>query len=347
MPGIEPAPPIARAVHEWISGHRDSYERFFFAETAEAAAAFAVRATRRDALFAPDGGPLPSPGPATVIPYGGLLREPGDELLVSGRTVELQDYAAAAFVDVLGPTVVRFVGPHDWTAFLDDAVIAHETGVLPPQLRDPRMQLAERAALLDPLRIARPDSFASHGEGSVTFGPQGIVLGAIDESGTFEASVPRIAALGGVVPVRELVACVTERPWLPRLIALADLRRALPGDRALAPVSGFGAVLVDDGHADADPIARDPFLVIEDEQPILADPASRRQFRVSMDAARVVEIVQTSSTAAHANVRIAKALGATAEVADSLRHQALDVLGVHHGASRAAVAAIDPQGSVA
>jgi len=173
------------------------------------------------------------------------------------------------------------------------------------------------------------------------------VLGAIDESRTFESPVQRIAALGGIVPVGELVADVTARPWLPRLIALADLRRALPGDLALAPVSGFGALLMEDGRADAEPAVRDPFLVIEGSEPILADAASRRQFRLSGDAARVVEVVQTSSTAAHANTRIAEVLGATAEVADSLRRQAVDALGVHHGTPRSAAAAIAADGSAA
>lgn len=345
MSGIELEPPIARAVHEWVSGHRDAYERFFFAETAEAAEAFAAQATHGDVLFAPVGDPFPAAGPATVIRYGGRLREPGDELVVSGRTMELQDYAAAAFVDVLGPTVVRFVDVDGWTAFLEDVETAHDTGLLPPQLRDPRMQLAARAALVDPLGIARPDSFAAGADGSVTFGPQGVELGRFDESATFETPVPRIAALGGVVPLAELVACLAARPWLPRLIALADLRRALPLDRALASVSGFGTVLVEDDGADAEPAARDPFLLIEGSESVLADATSRRQFRLSIETARVVEVVQTSSTAARAIERIAAALGVTAEVADSLRRQALDGLGIHHGALRAASTAIDAVGS--
>lgn len=332
MSDIEPG--VATAVHEWISGQRDAHERFFFAGTAGTATAFAAHATERDVIFVPEDDVAPDTGRATEILYRGALRDPGDELRVAGRSIELQDYAAAAFVDVLGPTVVRFLDVGGWRAFLEDADLARETGVLPPQLRDPRMQLADRAVLLEPLSVEVPRSFASDGDGRVRYGPQGADLGRIEDAAVYRDPQPRIAALGGVVPVAEAIEAIAARPWLARLICLADLRRALPPDQGYVPVSGFGVTLVDDGRADAEPLARDPFILFDDTDPLLADGVSRRRFRLDLPTARVVEIVQTSASEELATQRIAAASRLSPADAAPLGRQAIEALGIHHGSPR-------------
>lgn len=340
MSDIEPW--VAGAVREWISGQRDAHERFFFARTAEEAAAFDLRATGRDVVLVPDGSPAPDDDAAargeraTLIFYRGALRDPGDEIVVSGRSIELQDYAAAAFVDVLGPTLVRFMDVEGWQAFLEDADIARETGVLPPQLRDPRMQLADRAVLLAPLETVSPDSFASGAEDRVRYGPQGVDLGRIDDPDAYLRAQPRIAALGGVVAVADAIAAVRARPWLARLIALADLRHALPPDQGYVPTSGFGVVLVDDEGADADPLPRDPFILFDDVDPLLVDAVSRRRFRLDLQTARVVEIVQTSASEGLAAERIAAASDVPIHAAARLAQQALEALDIHLGVPREA-----------
>lgn len=328
-PQIEPH--IARAVHEWISGRREHHARFFFAATRDVASAIGPRVGVRDVLLAPEHADTQA-GRGLVIGYRGRFAELGDELTVSGQTIELQDYVAAAFVDVLGPTVVRFVDIDGWRAFLDDAEIARESGILPPQLRDPRMQLADRAALLDPFGIAPADSFAIGDDGRVTFGAQGADLGSADDAATFDVEVPRLAAFAGVVPLAELTEALQERVWLPRLLALAELRRALPADLSSAHVSGFGHVLVDDGGADALPQTLDPFVLsTRGSAPVLADPVTRRQFRLSDETARVIEIVQTSSFPERATQRISADRGISMSSAEQLRVQAIEVLSVHHG----------------
>ncbi len=42
-----------------------------------------------------------------------------------------RDYVAAAFVQIIGPTAVRFFDETSWRAFLDDAELARRTGVFP------------------------------------------------------------------------------------------------------------------------------------------------------------------------------------------------------------------------
>jgi hypothetical protein len=332
-PQIEPH--IARAVHEWISGRREHHARFFFSSTGDAARAVSPRVGARDVLLTPELADREA-GRGLVIGYRGCFAQLGDELTVSGQTIELQDYVAAAFVDVLGPTVVRFVDSGGWRAFLDDAEIARESGILPPQLRDPRMQLADRAALLDPFGIGPADSFAIGDDGRVTFGAQGAELGSVDDAAAFEVEVPRLAAFAGVVPLAELTESLTQRMWLPRLLALAELRRALPAELSSAPASGFGRMLVDDGGADAVPQTLDPFLLSGGSAPVLADPVTRRQFRLSDETARVIEIVQTSSSAERAAQRIAAECGIAVSVAERLRMQAIEALSVHHGFSGSA-----------
>lgn len=58
---------------------------------------------------------------------------------------------------------------------------------------------------------------------------------------------------------------------------------------------------------------------------------TRRQFRLSEETARVVEIVQTSSSSERATQRIAAECGIAMSAAERLRTQAVEALSVHHG----------------
>lgn len=325
------APTGAIAVQEWITGHRARFERVFFAEPGAAVAGVARRLTAHDALIAPvDAGPLRTP--AVSVSFSGRLQDVGDELYLEEHRIELQDYATAAFVEILGPTVVRFGDDRGWQTFLQDADLARSTGILPAPLVDPRVQIADREALVEPFRPEHPTVIHVRADGRLTLGAQGVDLGSADElDAALAVSLPRWSAFGGIVPSERLTEDLGARPWLPRYLRAGDLARVLRIERGSDLFSGFGCLLVDDGLADAEPAADDPFLVVSPHDLVLADLASRRRRRLAPITAGVVEIVQTSSALGLAVRRVAAHAHTSEASARSLCLQALAELDVRLG----------------
>ncbi|MBD8206450.1 hypothetical protein IFU08_02085 [Microbacterium sp. CFBP 8790] len=324
---------VARIVIDWITGSRGPVAHAVFcADPRVAHTAAALLDDTAVVLMPESAGRVETR--ALVVPYSGALDEVGDTLHVGGRSVELQHYLAAAYVELIVPTVVRFLDADGWSAFLDDADLARRTGVFSSAVVDPRLRLGDGAVLHAPFATQRPGILHVHGDGQVTAGPQGGVLGEVDDlARILDTPVPRLIAFAGLSPLAALHADVARRPWLGRYLRAAELAGLLGARGGRRRIDGFGQSSIVDERADANPASDDPFLVETDDGILLADPRTRRRQLLSTEAATVVAAMQTSSTLEFAIERCRAALGITTANARALCAEAGARLGVHVGVS--------------
>ncbi|MEU4015220.1 daptide biosynthesis RiPP recognition protein [Microbacterium sp. NPDC028030] len=321
----------ARALREWITGERREYARVFLVEPGAATEDVWGVAGPDDAVLLPmECGAYDGQG--MTVRYSGALSDVGDELFLGERVVELQDYVAAAFVQIVGPTAVSMVDGTGWQAFLADADLARRTGVFPSALLDPRVLLADRSALMKPTELVTPSAIRVHRDGSVALGIGGEVIGMVDQLPTLLATpVPRSAALAGAVPAHVLDADLATRGWIGRYLLATDLMKMLRLANGAATISGFGGAFFDDHLADAEPLTADPFLVETADVFVLADTTTLRRQLLSRSTAMVVAATQTSSTLEVAAGRVARQLGTSASEAGTLCREAVTALDVHLG----------------
>lgn len=321
----------ARALREWITGERDEYSRVFLVDGGAATAGVAEVAGRDDVILLPEAGE-PYGGLGRAVRYSGAWEEIGDELFFGTRAVELQDYVAAAFVQIVGPTAVCFTSAAGWHAFLVDADIARDTGVFPSALIDPRVILAGRTALARPGEPMTPTAIRVRSDGRVSVGVRGEVIGSVDDLPTLlTIPLPRVAALGGIAAREELTADLTCREWIERYLDATDLIKMLRFANGAAKLSGFGWSLVEDGLADAQPLTADPFLLETCDGFLLADIRTLRRQLLSPVTARVVAVIQTSSAPEVATERVSRLLGTPPEEANRLCLDAVGALDVRFG----------------
>lgn len=319
------------ALRAWVTGGQGARGRVFLRETEVGAASVAAAADPEDVILEPAGS-VPRPGAARVVGYEGRLADLGDELFLGERGVELQDYIAASFVQIVGPTAVRFFDEGSWRAFLDDADLARATGVFAAAMLDPRVLLADRAALARPHREETPCAVRVDAGGGVHLGLQGEAIGHVDDlPAVLGRTVPLMSALGSVPGAADLVAELDARPWLSRYLDAADLRKMLRLPNGTARIAGFGWALLDDDLADAEPLPDDPFLLDTAEGFLLADVRTLRRHLLSPLTAAVVDAVQTSGTRALAAARVARACGVPDAHGRRLCLDALAALRVHLG----------------
>ncbi|MBP3976142.1 daptide biosynthesis RiPP recognition protein [Microbacterium sp. BLY] len=320
-----------RALRAWITGERDAHARVFLLESAAGAGAVAAVADAEDVLLLPEGSASVA-GPARIARYAGDLAALGDELFFGERGVELQDYIAASFVQIVGPTAMRFFDASSWRAFLDDADLARRTGVFAAAMIDPRVLLADRRALASPGETAAPSALRIDGDGRVHLGLQGGVIGDVDDLPALLAQEhPRTATLGGIAAAGDLVAGLARRDWMARYLDAADLCKMLRLSNGAARIAGFGWSFLEDGLADAEPVVTDPFLLDTAEGLLLADVGTLRRQLLTPPTAAVVAAMQTSSTLDLAAARVTRACGVPDSHARRLCHDALGALGVHLG----------------
>ncbi len=321
----------ARALREWASGGGGAFSRVFLVESHAHADRVAEVAIDTDVVLLPtDSGPWK--GVARHVGYTGALREVGDELFLGDRGVELEDYVAAAFVQIVGPTVVCLVDGASSRAFLADAELARQTGVFPSALIDQRVLLANRDALVGPDELEPPRAIRVCADGSVGIGVRGDVIGGIDElRSLLAAPLPRAMALGEGAAALASAADVTSPSWIGRYLTATDIMKALTLANGIARISGFGWVPLDDGSADAEPLETDPFLLDTADGLLLADITTRRRQLLTPASAAVVTVVQTSSTVGIAVDRVAGELGVNAATARTLCDQAIAALDIHLG----------------
>jgi hypothetical protein len=321
----------ARALREWLTGEREAYSRVFLVESGAAVEAVQKAASPDDVVLLPPGS-APDGGPAAVAHYTGELREVGDELFFGERGVELQDYVAAAFVQIIGPTAIRFFDAGSWRAFLDDADLARRTGVFPRALIDPRVLLADRTALVEPGEVVTPSAVRVAADGSVSVGVQGEVIGTVDDlQAVLATPLPRSAALGGVAPRHEIAAEFARLHGIARYLNATDLMKMLRLTNGDARIAGFGWAPIDDQLADAEPLTADPFLLDTADGFVLADTRTLRRQLLTPLTATVVAATQTSSTLELAAERLARDLETPVSHASVLCLEAVAALGVHFG----------------
>lgn len=321
----------ARALREWITGEQEQYSRVFLVESGATAETVAEVACEDDAvlLHAQSG---PYEGPADVARYSGALSGIGDELFFGERGVELQDYVAAAYVQIIGPTTVGFFDETSWQSFLDDADLARRTGVFPSSLIDPRVLLANRRALAAPGEIATPSAIRVGSDGLVSVGMQGEVIGDVDDLKTvIESCLPRAVAMGGSAPSREFIEDLTVRGWIGRYLNATDLIKMLSLENGVTRISGFGWSLIDDDRADAEPLSSDPLLLETTDGFVLADTTTLRRQLLSPVTAKVVAATQTSSAPEVAVERLARECGLSESHASTLCRDAATALNIHFG----------------
>jgi len=321
----------ARAIREWISGEPQQFSRAFFVETGARIDGLHARLDADDLLLLPAGGE-PYRGPACAVRCSGALSEIGDELFLGDRSVELQDYVAAEFIQMVGPTAVCIGDAPGWRAFVDDAEAARRTGVFPTALLDPRVLLANRGALADPLGVASPTAFRIGPHGRVSIGIQGEDIGHVDDPDIMLASpLPRRMELASTVRQAMSVDGYTHRPWMGRYLNATDLMKMLRLTNGAARISGFGWAVLEDDRADAEPLTDDPFLIEVPDGIVLANTITLRRQLLSPVTAVVVAATQTSSALEIAGERVARRCDLDVSHATRLCGDAVAELGVHPG----------------
>lgn len=323
----------ARALREYATGERGRYSRVYLVDAHGPDRLVLDMAESHDAVLLPEGAQS-SASAADVFRYSGRLDEPGDEMFLAECTVELQDYIAAAFVQLVGPTVVVVVDAAGRRAFLDDAELARRTGVFPSVLLDPRVVLANRSGLARPHEMHTPTAIRVRADGRFCVGMRGDVRGDISSSPCeIGLPVPRGAASGDASSTDPFVDDHPTQGRLDRYLRAADLLKML-GATDRATISGFGWRLLDDGGADAEPRASAPFLLRTPTGFVLAEVDSRRRRALSPFTAAVVDATQTSASAELAGERLAGRLAIAASDARRLCHEARVALGIEFGASK-------------
>ncbi|WP_144874145.1 daptide biosynthesis RiPP recognition protein [Microbacterium sp. 1.5R] len=318
----------ARALREFVVGEPEHYSRVYLVDADGPGGAVLDAAGPKDAVLLPVAAPA-SNSAAAIFRYDGQLEEPGDEMFLGGCTVELHDYIAAAFVQLVGPSVVAIVDDQGWLALLDDVGIARRTGVFPSALLDPRVILANRAAIERPDEMQVPNAIRVRTDGALRVGMRGEVCGHLSTTTDLAAAAPRLAALRSSPSADEWRAEHPERGWLTRCLRATDLLKMLRGESGTVSISGFGWALVDDDRADAEPSPFHPFLVRTPQGFLLADVATRRRVSLSPLTAAVVEVSQTSSSEELAVERLVRRLAVTASDARRLRSEAMAAFRIH------------------
>lgn len=307
-----------RALRQWITGERGEYSRVFLIEHGASIAEVEAVAGRDDVVLLPAGAG-PYQGSARSAHYTGALNEIGDELFFGGRGIELQDYVAAAFVQIVGPTAVRVDDESSGAAFLEDAEIARATGIFPAPLIDPRVLLAGGGALRNPKEFDAPRALRVRADGGVSVGMGGDVIASVSDLQRIST-----APVSGMPRWRD-------RDWIGRYLGATDLLKMLRISNGAVRISGFGWCGIDDALADAEPEASDPFLLETEDGFVLADPTTLRRQLLSPATATVVAATQTSTTLEVAAERVARQLSGPPREARFLCCQAVAALGIHLG----------------
>ncbi|MDF2560548.1 MAG: hypothetical protein K0R99_1994 [Microbacterium sp.] len=312
-----PSHRTATAFEQYVSGRRGIVEgAVFFLESGDHLEEVLRAAEPCDIVIAPTRHADPR-----TIGYDGSFLDPGDEITLDGRhAFELQDYLAAPFLTIAGPTVVRQFSAVGIAAFLSDADTARDSGVFVGQLLNTEVLLDSRASFL------AADLFGDSlvrvhvtRNGEYRDGPDGLLLGRVgddraDVEATAAAGAGRGRSFAGIVDPRVVEADLDDRPWFARYLAALDLLRGWGGATQRPAISGFGGHLVtaleESGAYPSILSAHAPFLATADgEQYLLVDRATRRRLRLGVDAARAAECLIATATESEAVALLAAELG--------------------------------------
>ncbi|WP_235036304.1 daptide biosynthesis RiPP recognition protein [Arthrobacter sp. 18067] len=286
---------IAAAVDQWVTGIPGRVPgHVVFVENPEHTDYAKSLAGEDSAILVLNG----DHGDPDIVPVSGTYDVAGEELLVDGTlALEIQDYVAIPFVNLVGVTVVRIATADDWQAFFDDADEALRSGHFVRQLTEVNAVLAERALLSgtrrDNLLLAR---LHIRWDGSVMSGPYGTKIGRVGDS-LADLRVRAIAlrpesAVAGVYYPWDIQDSLAAKPWIPRYLAALEACKFIPRDeRGTTKIVGFGVSLYGSALHDGPPSPNVPFILTKGSEHTVLDTSTGRLFKVGPDAAAIIEAV--------------------------------------------------------
>ncbi|MWV29899.1 daptide biosynthesis RiPP recognition protein [Rathayibacter iranicus] len=298
---------VGRYVEAWITGRvLVPGQAIGFAEDQDSAAMAVETLVEDDVLFVPTGVNVADFAGAT-IEYDGRFGAAGDELTVCGHTVELQDYLASGFIDIIGPTCARIQDLREWDAFLADADEAYSGGPFPRQFLEDGLLLAGSFAFF--AESSNSQAFRPYfsADGTIFGGPQGESLDAVALQAHRNNLSGPVAEFEGSIPRPNLINDCSTRPWLGRYLRIFDLLKRTHRDTD-ARIVGFGHSILDDGNDAATPSYHAPYLSFIGEDLVLEDLATGRRFKVPVRTAAAIEALMTSSKPTRSAERLAECL---------------------------------------
>lgn len=258
-----------------------------------------------------------------IVPVSGSFDAAGEELLVDGTlSLEIQDYVAIPFVNLVGVTVVRITTEEDWQAFFDDAEEAIRSGHFVRQLTEVNAVLAERqllsGATKDNLLLAR---LHITWDGSIKTGSYGTKIGKVGDSlpdiRVRAISLSPESAVASVYYPWDIQDSLAAKPWIPRYLAALDAWKFISReDRAETRLVGFGVSLYGATLSDGLPSRSAPFILKKASEHTLLDTSTGRLFKIGTDAAVIIEAVSNMRDIKAAATVVAPALKISAGVAE-------------------------------
>ena len=251
-------------------------------------------------------------------------------------SLEIQDYVAIPFVNLVGVTFVRITTDEDWQAFFDDADEAFRSGHFVQQLIEVNAVLAERlllsGAAKDNLVLTR---LHITWDGSVRTGPYGTKIGKVGDSlpdiRVRALSLRPESAVAAVYYPDDIQESLEAKPWIRATLPLWMLGSSSPVKTGLPQAWSDSASVFTAPHSGMrPPSASAPFVLKRAAEHTLLDTKTGRLFTIGTDAAAIIEAVS--------NVRDIKV--AARVVAPALKVSA----GVAEGAARAVVTHFDQLG---
>ncbi|KUM35229.1 daptide biosynthesis RiPP recognition protein [Arthrobacter sp. EpRS71] len=330
---------IAAAVDQWITGVPGRIPgHVIFVENPEHAGYAKTLAGEGSTVLVLNG----DKADEGIVPVSGSFDTAGEELLVDGTlSLEIQDYVAIPFVNLVGVTVARITTEEDWQAFFDDAEEAIRSGHFVQQLIEVNTVLAERGLLSG---AAKNNLLLTRlhitGDGSVRTGPYGTKIGKVGDSlpdiRVRALSLRPESAVAAAYYPWDIQDSLEAKPWIPRYLAALDAWKFIPReDRANTSLLGFGVSLYGASLRDGVPSAGAPFILKRAAEHTLLDTKTGRLFRIGSDAAAIIEAVSNVrdiKTAARVLAPVLKvsagvAEGAARAVVTHFEQLGIDVMG--------------------
>ncbi|WP_347108493.1 daptide biosynthesis RiPP recognition protein [Paenarthrobacter sp. S56] len=261
---------------------------------------------------------------AGIVTVKGRFDESGGELLVDGTlSLEVQDYVAIPFINLVGVTIVRLTSQDDWHAFFSDADEARRSGHFVRQLTEVNAVLGERGLLaghgsLD-RSLARIHITA---DGTILNGAYGTVIGwvgdALHDLRMKAVPLRPESSVASVTDAARIRAALNDRPWIPRYLAALDAWKFIAREqREGTRLVGFGLSLAGAAGSHSLPLPDAPFILESNGEYKLLDIHTGRLFRLGAAAATVVEAVSNLRDIEAAATVSAAALRVSPEAANA------------------------------
>ncbi|MFK0007998.1 daptide biosynthesis RiPP recognition protein [Paenarthrobacter sp. NPDC090520] len=330
---------IAAAVDQWVTGIPGRIPgHVVFAENPAHAGYAKDLAVEGSVVLVVDG----DADDPDIVLVKGSFDEPGGELLVGGTlNLEIQDYVALPFVNLVGATVVRITGLEDQQAFFDDADEARSSGHFIVQLTEVNAVLSERGLLGGHGSLNRSLSrIHITADGTILNGPYGTVIGwagdPLHDLRIKAVPLKPESAVASISDAAEMRAQLSDRPWIPRYLAALDAWKFILRDHhADTRLVGFGLSLYGATESHNHPLPGAPFILERHGEYRLLDTKTGRLFKIGADAATLIEAISNlrdveaaaTVTATTLGVSPAAAEGSARSVVAQFDQLGIDLLG--------------------